>query len=75
MTSLAIRVRRVAASRKPRVAAALAAAALMAALTASLTGAVRQPITLYPVQAAFASPEDLTPPPRERSPMPRGRRS
>src|SRR5882672_7500930 len=39
-----------------RVAAALAAAALMTALTASLTGAARQPITLYPVQAAFASP-------------------
>ena len=36
----------------PRVAAALAAAALMA----SLTGAARQPTTLYPVQAAFASP-------------------
>jgi len=52
MTALAIRVRRVAASRGPRVAAALAAAALMA----SLTGAARQPITLYPVQAAFASP-------------------
>ena len=44
-----------AASRGPRVAAALAAAALMTALTASLTGAARQPITLYPVQAAFAS--------------------
>ena len=40
---------------RPRVAAALAAAALMAALSASLTGAARQPITLYPVQAAFAS--------------------
>src|SRR5690348_3590516 len=52
MTALAIRVRRIAASRGPRVAAALAAAALMA----SLTGAARQPITLYPVQAAFASP-------------------
>ena len=52
MTALAIRVRRVAASRGLRVAAALAAAALMA----SLTGAARQPITLYPVQAAFASP-------------------
>src|SRR5690348_3198306 len=56
MTALAIRVRRIAAPRKPRVAAALAAAMLMAALTASLTGAARQPITLYPVQAAFASP-------------------
>jgi len=56
MTALAIRVRRAAASRRPRVAAALAAATLMAALTASLTGAARQPITLYPVQAAFASP-------------------
>src|SRR5690349_13968838 len=48
--------------RGPRVAAALGAAALMAALTASLTGAARQPaqasqpFTLYPVQAAFASP-------------------
>src|SRR6185437_13850833 len=54
MTALAIRVRRVAASRGSRVAAALAAAALMA----SLTGAARQPITLYPVQAAlgFQSP-------------------
>ena len=52
MTALALRARRVAASRGPRVAAALAAAALMA----SLTGAARQPITLYPVQAAFASP-------------------
>jgi hypothetical protein len=52
MTALTIRVRRIAASRGPRVAAALAAAALMA----SLTGAARQPITLYPVQAAFASP-------------------
>ncbi len=52
MTALAIRVRRIAASRGPRVAAALAAAALMA----SLTGAARQPVTLYPVQAAFASP-------------------
>ena len=42
---------------RPRAfAAALAAAVLMAALTASLTGAARQPITLYPVQAAFASP-------------------
>src|SRR6266700_256314 len=59
MTALPIRarrVRRIAAYRGPRVAAALAAAALMAALTASLTGAARQPITLYPVQAAFASP-------------------
>ena len=56
MTMLATRVRRVAVFRRPRVAAALAAAALMAALTASLTGAARQPITLYPVQAAFASP-------------------
>jgi hypothetical protein len=46
------RIRRAAASRGPRVAAALAAAALMAALT----GAARQPITVYPVQAAFASP-------------------
>ena len=52
MTALAIRVRRLAASRGPRVAAALAAAALMA----SLTGAARQPAPLYPVQAAFASP-------------------
>ena len=52
MTAVAIRVRRVAASRGPRVAAALAAAALMA----SLTGAARQPAPLYPVQAAFASP-------------------
>ena len=52
MTVLAIRARRVAASRGPRVAAALAAAALMA----SLTGAARQPAPLYPVQAAFASP-------------------
>ncbi|HYX61442.1 MAG TPA: hypothetical protein VE888_20820, partial [Streptosporangiaceae bacterium] len=57
MTALAIRVRRIAASRGPRVAAALAAAALMV----SLTGAARQPaqasqpFTLYPVQAAFAS--------------------
>src|SRR5690348_251760 len=48
--------------RGPRVATALGAAALMAALTASLTGAARQPaqagqpFTLYPVQAAFASP-------------------
>src|SRR6266704_6380043 len=52
MTALAIRARRVAASRGPRVAAALAAAALMA----SLTGAARQPAPIYPVQAAFASP-------------------
>jgi hypothetical protein len=52
MTALAIRVRRMAASRGPRVAAALAVAALMA----SLTGAARQPAPLYPVQAAFASP-------------------
>ncbi|HEY1000542.1 MAG TPA: hypothetical protein VGD83_12945 [Streptosporangiaceae bacterium] len=52
MTALAIRARRVAASRGARVAAALAAAALMA----SLTGAARQPAPLYPVQAAFASP-------------------
>jgi len=50
------RVRRAAASRGPRVAAALAAAALMAALTASLTGAARLPAPVYPVQAAFASP-------------------
>ena len=55
MTALTTRARRMAASRGPRVAAALAAAALMTALTASLTGAARQPITLYPVQAAFAS--------------------
>src|SRR6266487_1373225 len=52
MTALANRARRVAASRGPRVAAALAAAALMA----SLTGAARQPASIYPVQAAFASP-------------------
>ena len=52
MTMFAIRVRRMAASRRPRVAAALAAAALMA----SLTGAARQPASIYPVQAAFASP-------------------
>ena len=55
MTAVAIRVRRLAASRGPRVAAALAAAALMA----SLTGAARQPAPLYPVQAAFASPGPL----------------
>src|SRR5436305_12281579 len=52
MTALAIRARRVAASRGPRVAAALAAVALMA----SLTGAARQPASIYPVQAALASP-------------------
>src|SRR5215831_18157083 len=52
MTALATRARRVVASRGPRVAAALAAAALMAALT----GAARQPASIYPVQAAFASP-------------------
>src|SRR2546430_4118530 len=52
MTALANRARRVAASRGPRIAAALAAAALMA----SLTGAARQPAPIYPVQAAFASP-------------------
>src|SRR5437773_5008471 len=58
MTALPIRarrVRRVAASRGPRVTAALAAAALMAALSASLTGAARQPAPPHPVQAAFAS--------------------
>ena len=56
MTALTARARRMAASRGPRVATALAAAALMAVLTASLTGAARQPITLYPVQAAFTPP-------------------
>src|SRR5205809_7755444 len=56
MTVLTIRVRRAAAARGPRVAAALAAAALMAALMASLTGAARLPASIYPVQAAFASP-------------------
>ena len=41
-----------AASRAPRVAAALFAALLLAALT----GAARQPGPSYPVQTAFASP-------------------
>src|SRR5215472_15555537 len=52
MTELPIRARRPGASRRWRVAAALAAAALMA----TLTGAARQPASIYPVQAAFASP-------------------
>ena len=52
MTALPIRARRLAASRGPRIAAALAGALLLA----SLTGAARQPAPVYPVQAAFASP-------------------
>ena len=52
MTALTARARRMAASRGPRVAAALAAATLMA----SLTGAARQPAPAYPVQAAFTPP-------------------
>ena len=52
MTALTARARRMAASRGPRVAAALAAATLMA----SLTGAARQPAPAYPVQAEFTPP-------------------
>ena len=58
MTVLRTRARRVAASRGPRVTAALAGALLLAALT----GAASQPAQasplgpIYPVQAAFASP-------------------
>ena len=52
MTALTARACRMAASRGPRVAAALAAATLMA----SLTGAARQPAPAYPVQAAFTPP-------------------
>jgi hypothetical protein len=58
MTALPVRARRLAASRGPRVAAALAGALLLA----SLTGAARQSAQasqlgpIYPVQAAFAPP-------------------
>ncbi len=45
-------IRRLAASRRPRVAAALAAALALA----SLTGAARQPGVSYPVQGAFTPP-------------------
>ena len=58
MTALPIRARRLAASRGPRVAAALAGAVLLASLTgaASQPAQASQPAPLYPVQAAFAPP-------------------
>jgi hypothetical protein len=58
MTALPIRARGLAASRGPRVAAALAGALLLASLTgaASPPAQASQPAPLYPVQAAFASP-------------------
>jgi hypothetical protein len=58
MTTFAIRVRRAAAWRGPRVAAALAGALLLASLTgaASQPGQASQPGPAYPVQAAFTPP-------------------
>ena len=58
MTAFAIRVRRAAASRGPRVAAALAGALLLASLTgaASQPGQASQPGPAYPVEAAFTPP-------------------
>ena len=52
LAAIPARARRLAASRAPRVAAALSATLLLA----TLTGAARQPGPGYPVQAAFASP-------------------
>ena len=52
LAAIPARARRLAASRAPRVAAALSATLLLA----TLTGAARQPGPSYPVQAAFASP-------------------
>ena len=49
---IANRARRFSASRRMRVAAALSGALMLA----TLTGAARQPVVSYPVQAAFASP-------------------
>jgi pimeloyl-ACP methyl ester carboxylesterase len=46
------RARRFTASRRARVAAALSAAVMLA----TLTGAARQPVVSYPVQAAFTPP-------------------
>jgi len=55
---IADRARRFTASGRLRVAAALSAALMLA----TLTGAARQPVVRYPVQAAF-TPPDLTPRP------------
>ena len=52
LAAIPARARRLAASRAPRIAAALSATLLLA----TLTGAARQPGPAYPVQAAFTSP-------------------